>query len=159
MEPGVLWVAEPAEGEGNTPGAHETAAQGAASRRRFDWRGCDRVIPSVTSAGSHLIWRRNVAAFRRLWGLGRPASAAARAGRAMDRRQSLRNAVTSGGVVIILLLAPGSRWNAISVELGIREIPLQIHPSKIMQQMQGTSFAGLARTAQKPDIPLMLRGS
>ena len=63
----------------------------------------------------------------------------------------------TGRVVITSLLTLRSRWNAVSGELGIREITLQIRRSKIMQQMQGASFADLARTAEEPDIPVVRR--
>jgi FixJ family two-component response regulator len=43
---------------------------------------------------------------------------------------------------------------AIRAELGISEVTLQIHRSKIMQQMEAASLADLVRIAEKLQIPV-----
>ena len=55
---------------------------------------------------------------------------------------------------VLPLVVSGLLNKQAAAELGISEITLQIHRSKVMQKMQATSLADLVRIADKLDIPV-----
>lgn len=55
---------------------------------------------------------------------------------------------------VLPLVVSGLLNKQAAAELGISEITLQIHRSKIMQKMQASSLADLVRIAEKLDIPV-----
>jgi FixJ family two-component response regulator len=56
---------------------------------------------------------------------------------------------------VLPLVVSGLLNKQAAAELGISEITLQIHRSKVMQKMQATSLADLVRIAEKLNIPVM----
>lgn len=62
--------------------------------------------------------------------------------------------LTSREREVLPLVVSGLLNKQAAAELGISEITLQIHRSKIMQKMQAASFADLVRIAEKLEIPI-----
>jgi FixJ family two-component response regulator len=56
---------------------------------------------------------------------------------------------------VLPLVVSGLLNKQAAAELGISEITLQIHRSKVMQKMQATSLADLVRIAEKLNIPVI----
>jgi FixJ family two-component response regulator len=77
----------------------------------------------------------------------------ARAERAELRRRF--TALTPREREVLPLVISGLLNKQAAAELGISEITLQIHRSKVMQKMQATSLADLVRIAEKLNIPVM----
>jgi len=75
-----------------------------------------------------------------------------RAERAELRRRL--TALTPREREVLPLVVSGLLNKQAAAELGISEITLQIHRSKVMQKMQATSLADLVRIADKLDIPV-----
>jgi FixJ family two-component response regulator len=76
-----------------------------------------------------------------------------RAERAELRRRFM--ALTPREREVLPLVVSGLLNKQAAAELGISEITLQIHRSKVMQKMQATSLADLVRIAEKLNIPVM----
>lgn len=77
--------------------------------------------------------------------------------RARAERVELRRrlaALTPREREVLPLVVSGLMNKQAAAELGISEITLQIHRSKIMQKMQTASLADLVRIAEKLDIPV-----
>jgi FixJ family two-component response regulator len=55
---------------------------------------------------------------------------------------------------VLPLVASGLLNKQAAAELGISEVTLQIHRSKVMQKMQAASLADLVRIAEKLEIPI-----
>jgi FixJ family two-component response regulator len=55
---------------------------------------------------------------------------------------------------VLPLVVSGLRNKQAAAELGISEVTLQIHRSKIMQKMEATSLADLVRIAERLQIPI-----
>ena len=77
----------------------------------------------------------------------------ARAERAELRRRF--TALTPREREVLPLVVSGLLNKQAAAELGISEITLQIHRSKVMQKMQATSLADLVRIAEKLNIPVI----
>ena len=76
-----------------------------------------------------------------------------RAERAELRRRF--TALTPREREVLPLVVSGLLNKQAAAELGISEITLQIHRSKVMQKMQATSLADLVRIAEKLNIPII----
>jgi len=76
-----------------------------------------------------------------------------RAERAELRRRF--TALTPREREVLPLVVSGLLNKQAAAELGISEITLQIHRSKVMQKMQATSLADLVRIAEKLSIPII----
>jgi len=76
-----------------------------------------------------------------------------RAERAELRRRF--TALTPREREVLPLVVSGLLNKQAAAELGISEITLQIHRSKVMQKMQATSLADLVRIAEKFSIPII----
>lgn len=76
-----------------------------------------------------------------------------RAERAELRRRF--TALTPREREVLPLVVSGLLNKQAAAELGISEITLQIHRSKVMQKMQATSLADLVRIAEKLNIPVI----
>src|SRR5215469_1304373 len=66
-------------------------------------------------------------------------------------------ALTSREREVLPLVVSGLRNKQAAAELGISEVTLQIHRTKIMQKMQAASLADLVRIAEKLQIPITHR--